>query len=141
LTQLFSSESFDGANRNVPTQPSSFTTLSTSSEFLNKATTLSESSNNAALTQLLPSNQSVRAVTDLSVNKPAVNFDPSNGSLGGLTESTTSGLITTLHNNLNTNQASTHTTSRLLANRLNVEFLTAPILSNNPLTSSFEFDN
>jgi hypothetical protein len=107
----------------------------------NNSTTLTDSANNAALTQLSPSNQSVRAVTDLNINKPNANFDPSSGSYGNVTQEASNGVIGNLYSTINSNQIDTNTATRLLSNRLNVDFNTAPILSNNPLTSTLGFDN
>ena len=140
LTQVFNTELAESVDRVTPHQPSSYTNLVNSSGFLNQATTLTDSANNAALTQLLPSNQSVRSVADINVNKPVTNFDPKVGSLSNLTQTPTNGLINELYANTVTNQVDLNTSSRLLSNRLNVNFSASPILSNNPLTPTLGFD-
>lgn len=138
---MFNSELLEGTSRVTPTQQSSYTNLVNSSGFLNNATTLNDSANNAALTQLLPSNQSIRSAAEINVNKPAVNFDPSNGSLSNLTTLPTNGLLSDLYSDVKSNQVNLSTTSRLLPNRTNVDFTASPILSNNPLVSNTSFDS
>ena len=138
---MFNAELLDGTGRVTPAQQTSYTSLVNVSEFLNNATTLTDSSNNAALTQLLPSNQSIRSSAEINVNKPATNFDPYNGSLSKLTTLPTHGLLSNLYSDVASNQVNLPTTSRLLANRVNVDFSASPILSNNPLVSNTSFDS
>lgn len=140
LTQLFNSESTEGLSYQAPYEPSSFTNTSNSSSFLNNSLTLNEVTNNAPLTQVLSSNQNVRSVVDVDINKPNVNFNPSNNSYLSTISTPSTGLVDTLYANLNAGQVDTNTASRLLANRLQVNFTDAPIVSNNPFTPLIGFD-
>jgi len=102
---------------------------------------VNEVTNNAPLSQLLPSNQSVRAAAEVDVNKPHVNFDPTLGSHNAMGKAPAFGLSNNLYANAGSNNVDVNTATRLLANRSNVNFDASPILSNNPLTSTTEFDS
>lgn len=124
----------------TPSNPTSFTTTTTDTQFLNNTYTTKSSTNNAALTQLSPANQNIRALSELPLNKPSVNFNTQGKSVNHVPYSHLSGLPGTWYTNNAANNLDVHTTSRLLSNRTNVNFAASPMLSNNPFADTTGFD-
>lgn len=117
----------------VPTTTTSFTNLTTVPYTTHTAFSNLVATNNSALTEVGPSNRTIRSVDGVSTLTPSVNFDPKYVlTTKSPNKASVDGFGATGFTDLEAIDLNTDVTSRMLGNRAHMDLISAPALSNNP---------
>jgi len=95
----------------------------------------------SSLESYTPADQSVRSVKKLTASKPKLNFSLQLNPYNGLLSNSNSNLLNSTLSGRDGFDFDASTSSRILSNRLSMDFTSAPTLSNNPLYNDFHFDS